>query len=396
MINLGLSSAELRKLRTLLVNHHRIEVSVQLLDLSHRYLGDVTDRLLGGQVDVDADADGATRSCTMDLLDPKGELHLDGNSPDDGSIYFNRMVKIVFTVVSVDRQSRYRIPIFVGPLSKVDRNGPVVTISATGKEKLAMSTLWKGKSYKAGAKKTDIIKNILVELANEQKYSIPTFDAKIPKKMVIGGEETAWSLARKLALSMSKQLFYDGRGVAILRSKSSKSIYTFRASTDVLSNVTASFDAESVINCVQVIGGKPKKAKKKITYRVVAPRSHVLSPYNMGRWGKPRYLPEVIEDDGIRSKAEARRVAKARLKAALVEQVEVAFDSLPIPFLEEGDWCRVVSNQYTGSFRMAKFSIPLTAEGAMSVGYLKRVTPSKRYLSVVRNTRRNKPKRKRS
>lgn len=396
MINLGLSPAEMKRLRALLVSHHRILVTVQLLDLSHRYLGDVTKRLLGGQVDVDADADGSTRSLTMDLLDPTNQLHLDGDSPDDGSIYFNRMAKVIFSVISVDGNTQYDIPIFTGPLTKADRNGAVITVTASGKEKLAMNVLWKGKSYKENALKSDVIQNIMVELAGERKYSIAKFGAKIPNKLVMANDKTPWATARQLALSMGKQLFYDGRGVVNLRSRSSRTMYTFRDNVDILSEVTASFDAESVINAVQIIGGKPKKAKKKVTYRLVAPRNHVLSPYNMGRWGKPRYLPEIIEDDAIRSMADARKIAKAHLKAALIEQVEVGFDALPIPFLEEGDYCRVVSDNYTGSFRLAKFSIPLTADGVMTIGYHKKVTPNKRFLSVVRNIRRNKKKRKRS
>src|SRR5690348_11905484 len=110
MIKLGLTSAEKKQLDDLLVSHHRISVAIQLLDLSHNYLSDLSHLMLSGQVDIDATADEATRSCTLELLDPFGELKLDGDSPDDGSLYYTRMVKIIYTVISVEGDLRFNIP----------------------------------------------------------------------------------------------------------------------------------------------------------------------------------------------------------------------------------------------------------------------------------------------
>lgn len=394
MIDLGLSAPLFQKMNTLLVSHHRVEVTVQLLDLSHNYLMDLSKRMLSGQVDVDADAD-VSRSCQVELLDPFTELQLDGNSPDDGSIYYTRMFRIVYSVISVDGDTRFDIPIFCGPLSKVERNGAVLSCTAVGKETLASSSVWKSKSFKKNHQKYDVIQVIMSEVAGEQKLAIKKIPGKGPKVRLTAGTDNAWAVCRKLAKSLNAAFFYDGRGVLNLRSQNSITKYTFRQGRDLLTEPTASFDTESVINAVQVIGGKPSKNKHKIAYRVLAPRQHPLSPWNMGRWGKPRYLPEVISDDSIKSKATARKVAKARLQQALMEQVEVAFDCLPIPYLEEGDMCRVESDRYTGNFRLAKMSIPLTADGVCSMGYNKRVTPAGRVVKL-KSLHRTKKRRSRS
>lgn len=378
MIDLGLSPAQWDKLNAILVDSHKIQVSAMLMTLSHEYVGDLTKRILSGQVDVDATAEESTRACSLELLDPGHELKLDGESPEDGSLYYTKMIKVIYSVISSDDSFRVDIPIFCGPLSKVERNGVVLSITAMGKEKLSLAPLWKNRTFKKKMKKTSVIRILLSQLGGEKKLNLVNSDAKLPKKMTVNEEKTAWGSAQQVARSMNTKLFYDGRGVAVQRRNSNTVMYTFRQRGALLSQPNAGFDAENVINCVEIIGGKSKKAKKKIRYRVVAPRSHPLSPHKMGRWDKPRYLPEVIEDDSIRSMAEARTVAKARLKSHLMQQVEVAFESLPIPYLEEGDVCRVVSDTYTGNFRLQKFSIPLTADGSMSVGYLKKVTPGKK------------------
>jgi hypothetical protein len=394
MIDLGLSTPMFQKLNNLLVSHHRIEVTVQLLDLSHNYLMDLSKRMLSGQVDVDADGE-VSRSCQVELLDPFNELQLDGKSPDDGSIYYTRMLRIVYSVISVDGGTRFDIPIFCGPLSKAERNGVVLSCTAVGKEDLASSSVWKTRSFKKNHQKYEVITVIMSEIAGEQKLAIKKIPGKGPKIRLTAGNDNAWSVCKKLAKSLNAAFFYDGRGVLNLRHQTSITKYTFKQGRDLLTEPTASFDTESVVNAVQVIGGKPSKNKHKVSYRVLAPRQHPLSPWNMGRWGKPRYLPEVISDDSIKSKATARKVGKARLKQALIEQVEVAFDCLPIPYLEEGDMCRVESDRYTGNFKLSKMSIPLTADGVCSMGYNKRVTPKGR-VTKLKNLNRTRKRRNRS
>jgi hypothetical protein len=389
MIKLGINRREFRRLNELLATHHHIRVSVQLLNLEHEYLGDISRRLLGGQLTIDADATEATRAVTMELLDPEHRLKLDADAPEDGSLYFNRMMRIVYSVLSPDRTEIFDIPIFTGPLTKVERQGAVISVEALGKEKLSRAAVWNAHTFKAGLKKTWVIERIMVTMGGEMRRQIPERKPKIPKKLDMNREKTPWDTAKAIAGSMGLQLYYDGRGVLRLRKPPSKTLYVFREKGVLLSHPQISYDAESAVNAVEVIGGKPKGAKKKIRYRMVAPKAHVLSPWRMGRWGIPRYLPETIDNDSIRSTKEAREVAKRRLRNALIESVEVAFDSLPVPYLEELDMCRVSSDGYAGNFRLRKMTIPFTADGVSSVGYLKRVVPNRRQVRI-RNTRKRK------
>lgn len=383
-INLGLTQAEMSAYLALLQTHHTIDIEIRLTDLSNNSLGDVSSMLLGGQVSIDSTSDQTTRALTMELLDPNHKLKLDSDAPEDGSIFFTRQAEVIYAIRNPEKTMRFEVPIFCGPLTKVDRIGPVITLEGQGKEKLSMGTVWKGKSYKKGLSKTWVIKDILVDLGGETKrrIRIPDRDAKLPNKVSVDKERTAWTVARSIAQSMGYQLFYDGAGYCRMRKVPSKTVFVWNQKGALLSNPQVGFSVDEVINAVEVIGGKPKGSKTKITHREVAPQNHPLSPWKMGRFGKPRYYPEVIEDESIKSKKDARKIAKKRLKASLIEQVEVSFESLPIPHLEENDLCRVNSDEFTGTFRLRQMTIPLTADGKATVGYIARVKPSKKSVRI--------------
>lgn len=387
MINLGLKSSEMKQLRRLITKSHRIDVYVQLLTMEHGYVADASRMLLGGQVTIDATTEESTRSLTMELLDPQRKLRLDGESPEDGSIHYDRMVRVVYSISELDRSFTVNVPIFCGPITKASRSGSVVSIDAAGKEKLALASVWKGRTYKKNLSKTWVITHLLTEIAGEKRMKIPKRKARLPSKFVINRETTPWSRLQKLARSMNMQLYYNGRGQAVLRKRPGKSVYTFRTNGSLLSLPQINYDVNGLVNAVEVIGAKPKKSKKRIRYRIVAARKHPLSPWKLGRWGVPRYLPEVIEDSSIKSRKEARRIAKARLRNALIESVDVAFDALPVPFLEEDDLCTVQSPDFTMKFRLKKMTIPLTADGVSTVGYLKRVTPNPKQIRVKNKNR---------
>lgn len=393
VIDLGLSGNWQEELETVLVNNHRIEITLQLMNLSHVYLADVSHMLIGGQVDIDAAATESTRSATLELLDPHKRLKLDSEAPEDGSIYYTRMFRIIYSVISVGGDKRFDIPIFCGPISKVERNGIVLSVSCLGKEKLSMSSVWRTRTYGTKAKKSYVMKNIMTELGGEKasKVIIPEgMKGTLPRKLKIDSEKSAWPVAQSIARSIPNGfMFYDGRGNCYFRRKTNRIAYVFRQKGALLSEPTVSFDAENVINAVNLIGGRvgPKGDKRTIRHRAVAPKKHPLSPWSMGRFGNPRYLPMVIQDDKIKSNKEARRVSRQALKRKLEEQIDVAFDSLPMPHLEEYDMCKVESDQYTGKFRLMKMSIPLTANGRASIGYLRKATPQKRLIKIKPRTR---------
>jgi hypothetical protein len=378
VLDTGFSEADLRVFNRLLVSNHAIDVVVQLLDLDHRYVSDLSTRLLTGQVTIDDEAD-TTRAMTMDLMDPFHQLKLDPDSPDDGALFFNRMVKVSYGVLSPDRFQQFYVPVFCGPITDLTRNTAAVSLTCKGKEVLLSSNLWTAKTYKKGTKKTNAIINLLRYVGGETKYQIPDLPDRFTKDWTVTKETSAWAAAKALAKGMGYQLFYDGRGTCIMRKKPGSSIFTFSDKGALLTTPQPKYNVDTSYNAVEVTGGVPTGSKTNVWWRVVAPANHPLAPAKLGRNGVPRYLTLRVSDDNLKTRTACAVRAREELSAALVEAVDVAFDCLPVPHLEEGDYCTVKNDDWSSSFRYTKATIPLTASSASSIGYLK--TPFKRTVS---------------
>jgi hypothetical protein len=144
----------------------------------------------------------------------------------------------------------------------------------------------------------------------------------------------------------------------------------------VLDQPIITYDLEQLRNVVEVRGHKGEGCEqtKHIAY---ADRKHPLSPWSLARNGEPRYLVELVENGQIKRKTSAREKAERILRRHLRAAVQVEFSCLPVPHLEENDVCTlIVDNGATtlriNEFHVKSFSIPLTAEGVMTVGTLKR------------------------
>lgn len=381
MQKLGLKAKERAEFEKALRSSHTRRVEVSVTNLQGAVLGRISPVLLDGQVTVDRAAD-VSRTASLTFLDPHHSLSFDTNSPDDAALYADRMIRVdyIVSVPALDRE--VETTVFLGPVTKLDRAGDVVTVEAQGKEALASGAIWRPLTLKKGTRMTAGIRTLMRDRAGERQLQIPNANARIPKARSLDRFSSIWSHARKLASGLNRQLFYDGAGTLILRNPPNSPVYTFRDEDggDVVSDVQVSYEMENVKNTVLVIGAKPKGAKSRVRARAIAPRNHALSPWRLGRSGGPRYLVEVIEDSAIRTKKEAQAKANQVLKNRLRETVQVTFDALPVPHLDPGDLVRIRTASFSTTFRLGQFTIPLTPTGSptMSVGYLKRTVPNRK------------------
>ncbi len=373
MLKIGERSSGNKALDAQLAKAHNIRFRIRLLDLDHRYLKDLSDLFMDGAVSVDAEAE-VTRALDLTLLDPFQKVHLDPNSPGRSSIFIADMISVVAIITDPYMTKTWSIPIFCGPIDDVKRDDVYLDIKCLGKEALSIDNAWKGKTFKKGEKKTDVIIEIMRRYAGETKFNIPNLKARLPNDVKLNREKSPWSVAKKIAATMGMQLFYDGRGYLCLRKRPKKTVFTFTA--DMCSTYPeVEYDLEKTINAVEVIGKKPKKSKKKIRYRAVAQRRHPLSPWRLGRGNAPRYLWMVIEDDSIESKKEAKKVARRHLEQGLMAGVDITWDGIPHYRLQELDPTRVKVGDVNERGPIKKFTIPMIAGDDSSFGYLSRARP---------------------
>lgn len=398
MFRADLTGTELRAFHRALRGHHSLQVSVLVLNLDHEQLGDLSQEFLDGQVNFDT-AGEVSRSLTLSFLDVGRTMDFDSDSPANGALYGNRMIRIVYRV-RVDELARWvSIPLFTGPVVKLDRAGDVVTVECQGKEVLAQGAAWRPMTVRKGVPKVDAIRRIMRERGGESRFDLPDLKARLPKAVSMGRQASPWGAASRIAESMDRRLEYDGRGRLCLRPKRPNPVFTFSdgEAGEILTEPQLAFDTANVANVVWVKGGKPRAKRRDnetraefetrqdkergIRRHAVAGRRHPLSPFwprGLGRPDAPRFLLHMIENDHIRSEREAQKRANTALRNLLEQAVDVTFDALPVPHLEPGDRVMVRTRDFAMGFRLTQASIPLKHDGVMSVNYHKQVSRMRR------------------
>jgi hypothetical protein len=382
MIDVGLTHKQKLAFHDLVLGgHHSIRIQVETTALDGTPDADLSGFFLDGQVDFDGTAD-VTRSCSLTLIDPHNSLDFDADSPGDAALFLDRMIRVHYGV-KIDFQDGQGnqwidVPVFTGPISSLSRTGATVNVEAQGKEVLASGAVWKPLTIPAKTRKTTAIRTILKERAGEDRFHMPDLPHVLPKPLTLPRSASPWINARHLAQSLHRQLFYNGRGVVVLRRHPDVAAMEFGPGC-MLSELEVSYDQGNVINAVYVKGGVPKGKKDQVTAQVFARRYHPLSPARLGRNGVPRYLMEIVQDEHATTQAAVLEVAKHHLQRGLLQAIDATVDVMPFPLLEPGDLVRAITDAGAVTFRANTFSLPLSPGQPMSIGYLKNVSPKRRH-----------------
>lgn len=376
MDRLGLDHDDLRTYQQALTFTYERRIEVRVLDLQGNQLRSLTPEIIDGQVTIDV-SQSPSRILTLSFLDPNRAFAFEPDSPGP-ALWRNRLVRVHYSVRVTDLGQWVDVPVFTGPVWDFSRQGALVNITAHGMERLALGQAWTPKHYKAKSLRTDALKDLMSRYAGDDCHAIPDLSFKLPKEFAVGKMSIPWHKAQHLAHSMNRYLFYDGHGTLHLRHYNDRPVFTF--DKELLSVPLFARTKEPIINTVEVVGAKPKGQKKRV--RDVAYATGWLSPSAMGR--NPSSLHEVqqIQNDHIRSKREAKNVAERHIKHHQQQRVDISFDSLPIPHLEEHDRVRVTSTDVGPvNLRMRTWTIPLGSNGGlgapMTVGSKRRTTSSR-------------------
>jgi hypothetical protein len=358
---------------------HEMQVRVLLLTLSGTEVADLTSRLLDGQVDIDSTAE-TTRSLDLSLNDPDHVLHLDSRGLGDGALFLDRLISVIYGVFVPSLNRWVEVPIFRGPIIALARDDTTLKVNCLGMEHLAKGNAWLPMTFGKGHDVVRTIKAILTERAGEKRFNFPPSGGRLPAPLSLGRMTQPWAASRKLAKSINRQLYYDGSGTCCLRPFPKAVAWTFKSGDGgtVLTLPDVTYDLSSVINTVWVRGKKGTTKKPQITATAYPARDHPLSPWALGRNDHPRYLVEAIDNDAIRSHAEAKEQADDRLGAVLREGVDVTFDAIPVPNLDPYDVLALSTPSASLTFKVGRISIPLSHSEAMSVGANRRVSPNRK------------------
>jgi hypothetical protein len=379
MINLGLSSADLALFQKSLYSPpgYQLKITIQVLDLNHTYLADLSSRLIDGQVNKSF-WDTITSNAQFTLRDPDNQVGFDTTNPSEGALYMDRMIKIVYSVYSSILPKWVDVPIFCGPISKVSRDNAVLSVECQGKESLyvAPEMAWTSKTYPKGQKLITALRDLLGDKGGETKFDFPEWTRTLKKDYALKTETPIWDVAQKIVGSrLVQQLFYDGRGYLRLRACPTTPTFTF-TEDHITSVPRLAFETENVRNTVRVKGATPD-GKPQIIANAHLPASDPSSSTSLGRNGKKRYLVEPVDDPDLDTQSKATAQANETLESVKLENITFDFDSFPIPHLEQGDVFAIDTRRFGRNLRAKEFSIPLkpSAESPQSNGTYRRLTP---------------------
>lgn len=388
---LGLTPAQEQLYIAQLFRNHDFAVSIDVLQLDHTPIRSLTDTTMDGQVNIQRDS-AISRTATFAFDDPDHSLHLDADSPWEGAYYSDRMIQVRHELyVPALGKTVTAIP-FVGPITKVSRDGDTLSVECQDKTALALTG---GPPVKApkGMNAVDAIRRIMANAAGENKFRLPSGinrNIQKPGGFSTGWHEDAspWLVCQRIANQLNRQLYYSSDGYLTLRTLPAHPVVTVTGA-QITSAPTVDWDASEVANMVRVSGtlAPPKRKKRKADAKpqlerpatklsavAVAGPNHPLSPGRLGRNGVARYLPEIIEGSTYKSLAQARALASDTLADDLKLTTGVAWDMIPLFHLDTGDLIVAQTDYGRLVVRFYEASIPLTISGDMSIGYQRRVS----------------------
>lgn len=397
MIDLSLTAAERRAYEATLTRSHRIRTTLGLLNRNEEPLGAVGGRLASGSVTIDATQD-VTRSLDIEIVDPNHAIRFEPESPNAGALYVDRFITATYGVYVPDLVAQeYDLalgfwvdaPVFWGPVTYFERTGAVARVEAQGKERLMLDPHYAARGYtvRKRTRVDDAIRRVAGR-AGETRFALPDLSQRLKRSRVVGSASEPWKVIKggeenakgKLLSGLidraggDRDVGYDGLGRLVAPGRGTSSVFTFTDGEDghLVGPPTIRYDVETFRNTVILRGGRRKK-RKRAGARVSLPAAHPLSPQSLSRNGAPRYLVEHVDVEGLKTDAGCKRRARQILDRVASQGVEAAFNSLPVPHLEERDQVTLKTSEFAISFPISSMTIPLIATDSMAVGATKPV-----------------------
>ncbi len=304
------------------------------------------------------------------LFDPNNAVSLDSSSPTNGALFLDRMIKIIVSVRGTLRW--YDVDVLTGPITHVDRDGPIITLEAQGIESFGMSEAFATgtvKGYKVAA-----FADLMARTGEVAAWmDLPTNDERLTKDIAIARDTKLWLEAFKVAQSLGRYCYYDGSGHLRTREWSSAPAIEFVGGSDglLLSEPQLSYSTEDFKNAWWV--KTSSSSGKDVEATAVLPSTHPLAPLKLGRNSKPKYLLGIEDDGDLRTSPACLARANFLLKESGLS-TSVQFEARPVYHLDPFDWAMVTTDDFAMPFPIVEFSMPIVAGRPMTVGYTTNLT----------------------
>lgn len=337
-------------------------------------------RLVGGTVTVDRTRD-ERRMCEVQFDNSDDALRMD---PFSG-FWYDKIIKIFWGIRYFDQSGIERIwetQIGEFMIDRIDEDYFPNVIKITGRDYAKKCLVSKIKNSVQFPQYTPIEDMVLSLAANAgiTKFALPTTGQGYARDAVFERGTERWKVMADLTDSIGYELYFKGDGYLTMRPYGDPVLspisWIFRTGSldGTLVQYSRSANDSRIRNHIIVVGANVTNLMG-LTETVYAERinNDPTSPTRVARIGD---RTEIITSEYITSNTQAALLAESKMRIAALEEYDVNFSSLILPWLEAGDIVDIVDDPdsvYTPKrFLLSNFTFPLALGPMTGVG--KRVT----------------------
>lgn len=337
-------------------------------------------RLIDGGVTVDRSRE-EKRACDFTLENSDQALK---HEPYDG-FWYDKILKAFWGIDYRDSitgvMTRWEVQIGEFMIDRIDEDRFPEAVKVTGRDyvkKCMLTKLSQSISFPAGTAVEVIIRNLAAN-AGIKKFNLPYTNKAYGATTVFARGTERWKVMKEIADTVGYEVYFTGDGYLTMTPypdpTTSPLSWTFHpdAPDGSLVDYKRSSNDNSIYNHITVTGATTEVNGFSSTVFAEARNTNPTSPTRVSRVGE---RSKNYDSDYITTNEEAQHMANTMLSINSLEEYDVSFTSLIIPWLDASMIVGVVEgdeSEYTPKrFLLNNFSLPMSL-GAMT-GTAKRVT----------------------
>lgn len=337
-------------------------------------------RLVDGQITVDRERD-ERRMCDITLTNDDNALELD---PYDG-FWYDKILKVFWGIKYYDAfggELFWETQIGEFMIDKIEETAFPHVVKVVGRDyakKCLVSKLKNSQTYTQYTPVENIIRSLAAN-CGVTKFALPYTGEGFALDTVFERGIERWNVMKQLANAIGYELFFRGDGYLTMRPYGDPTLsplqWIFNTSPldGTLVDYTRSSNDSRIKNHIIVVGANTTNLDGFTqTAFGEAINTDPASPTRVARIGD---RVDIIQSDYVTDSVQAQTMAEQRLRVAALEEFDINFSSLLIPWLEAGDIVDIVNPRESiyvpRRFLLANYTFPL-ALGPMT-GTGRRVT----------------------
>jgi hypothetical protein len=351
----------------------RSGVRVQVLDLDHTFLADVSTEVTaeGSSLTLDRNND-IERAATLTVIDLSGTV---------ADLDLRHLVRIEHGTHTPALDDWVWTKTITGRVMTPTDTGDTAKLELHGKESFGLMPGAPTRKWPKGKPVAAAIRDMHADIG-ETRFRISADllgdgAPRLANPVHSGGadeEKAPTRVSRRLANKASLQYFHDADGYLVVRRPPGSPLAVWSEAPDdesvtpLVSRIEWTRDLQEVRNVVRA------KGKKTLHYTATAPAPHIFSPDSLKRGGVPGRLVHYWTDTTISRQAELNAGAERTLNELLTEKTSAKMNVVPVFHVGPQDLIEARRRDGKwGQWFLQEASIPLGPNEDMSVGYLPNV-----------------------